>query len=225
MKSSKATLLAAFDESCGRALAEEGFHQIDVGVYERTVPDGTDCVLIDPRSVGRYCIMVSFYPPDLDFLQSLEGDEPRGFPVGPYLGQQSISSREYLWPARSLENGAELPCQALKKYALPWLQRLRDKEYYASQVDQRAVLYAAAACERAGMIEEARRYYQIMLERLRMALANYKTEREFARIAGRTYVLVARKLSLDLDIASRLEGELNAKIVVEPLPSHIPGHP
>jgi len=204
----------AFDEGCGALLTAKGFTRHEAGDYSRVGEDGLDRLLVDERAgKGRFVVFMSYYPKDLEFVYKLsDAKEPRGFPVGPYLGFNGVFNREYVWAGKSLELVKNAPPQivlAIETYGLPWLDSLRDPVYFSQQVDKSAVLYAAVAFERAGFIEEAKQYYAVMYARLRAGLAGGVSEQQFIKIAGKRFAFVARKLGRDQELVGRTERILN----------------
>lgn len=211
----KIDVYVLFDRECGPFLLRQGFSKIDAGEYARATPAGSDRIMADAlKGAGRFAVMMSFYPNELEFVHVISSNnpqEPRGFPVGPYLGFQSVSRREYVWAVKpESRDGHSLShvTVALAAHGLPWLDALRDPVFFSKSVDPAALTYAGAAFERAGDTAAAREAYEQMYSRLVSALAGGIPEGQYIKQAGKLFVLVAKKLGRDQERVKRFEEQL-----------------
>jgi hypothetical protein len=222
MKLSIDDLYTAADRELAKVLLQEGFQSPQPGEYLRLDANGQDRILVDPDERKRgFSILLSYYPDDLRMIEELsDSNEPRGFPCGPYLSPAGVGRREYLWSYGSREHlraSLDSARAALAERALPWLQLLRDPSRFAEEVDPVAALYGAYAYERAGDSANARRLYEEMYRRLVGGLGVGVSETEFLRRAGKKYIFVAKKLSVDEVRVKRFEQQLSWSPDVRPL--------
>lgn len=208
------------DERIGTHLVEHGFERQQDGEYLRKSADGMDRILFDGDDrKSKVAVLAGYYPADLAFMDDFLHGEDRGFPVGPYLSQHGMSSRPSAWSYATRERAekslAEID-RAIPQVTLPWLRDLRDPAKYAEAVDENALLYKAAAYERAGRLDLARQFYEALFERFRMMLAQFD-EAMVMREAGQQFIYVAEKLGREQAIASRFREKLRYTRPVTPL--------
>ena len=158
-------------------LAPAGWEKAGKSLFVRRDVDGLDKLALDPsRGFEKFAVLISYEPADVStFLETLQPDEPRdpatgGFLCGPYLSLCQIGLRRHTWPSATPDRllaSLERVQTAFFEQGRPWLDRLRDPQALAANVDSNAAAVAGYAWERAGDLAKAQAFYLEWLDRLR----------------------------------------------------------
>lgn len=146
-------------------------------------------------------MLIGFRPADSAVLDDLLEGEDRGLPVGPYLSGAGVSRRRYEMTYATpdaLDKSLHQVRGRLEAFGLAWLQRLRDRAFYAAEVDPDALLDAALAYEPIGDLARARKTYDMMMDRFRQMFA-FADESLVMKQMGRRFTFVAEKLGVEAE--------------------------
>ena len=205
-------LYAYSDAEIGNFLAGHGFVIDGPGTYERRGTDGTDRIVIDPLKGQTFQVLLSYFPQYLDVLRTLAPkEETQGFPVGPYLSPHTVSSRSRSWSfktAAAMERSIGEVRVALGVVGIPWLARLREPNFYLSQVTPYAEIVRALSAERAGELDIARAALEEMYRRYKMI--HEQSPHRMPEHMAKGFIFVAEKLDRDPELRRELASRLKS---------------
>lgn len=206
------------EEALSPALQSLDWRLVGRGWYQKDETDGESRVALDPlRGHARFRVLLTFDPTDVQQLADSLFDRPpdheRGFLCGPYLTPGGVFRRHGGYACRTranLERSLATVISALQAVGLPWLQRLRNPQYFAEQADPIAALMCGYAWERAGNEQRAQERYREMWRRLDSALSPLSTKQldRLEASTKRQYLFIAGRLGITDDLVARLAEQM-----------------
>jgi len=196
-------------------LAEQGFSVKEAMLYSRDSVEGFDLIQLDYCAKKKnISVLMSFFPKYLEelFVIYARENEELGFPVGPFLNKVMVSSDPRYWSCKTEESAASsvsLIMEALKSTGLPWLEKLRDKKFYAGSVDKMALGYYGLANECAGNIDIAHDTYLRIIDRGRVMIDKYGISDGLIDEMGEEFLFACEKLNVEDGYAELIVQRVN----------------
>jgi len=211
-----------FDDHLGSSLRGYGFTREEPGGYWRDSVEGRDRLLVDPvPRKPQFAVLLSFYPAYMGCITERlrETGEDLGFPVGPYLTPSGVSGRARAWSYKSPQHLPEVfdeVSRLIETVGLPWLAKLRDREFFANSVDRQALLDAAYANECAGNPNSAEEFYHAIMARYATIMEKLSSN-SMSDFMKKEFIFVSLKLGVEHEKRTIFQRQVNYYPDIKPL--------